>query len=206
MTAMAKAAEAGGAVGLRINGPEDIAAVRVASDLPIIGLLKRSYPGSPIEITPTYAEAAEIAAARADMIAIDATGRARPGGETLKTLIERIHENLGLPVLADCAAVEDALAAAEVGADAVASTLSGYLDRKVQPPDDPDLDMIVRLVPRCPVPVIAEGRFKTPGQVAAALRAGAHAVVVGTAITNPREITQAFVRAIRLQTRPPGNA
>jgi putative N-acetylmannosamine-6-phosphate epimerase len=197
MTAMARAAEAGGAIGLRINGPEDIAAVRVASELPIIGLLKRSYPDSPIEITPTYADAAAIAAARADVIAIDATGRRRPDGETLEALIARIHDNLGLPVLADCAGVDDALAAAKFGADAVASTLSGYLDRSVPPPDDPDLEMILKLAPRCPVPVIAEGRFKNPDQVAAALRAGAHAVVVGTAITNPREITRLFAEATR---------
>jgi putative N-acetylmannosamine-6-phosphate epimerase len=197
MAAMAKAAEAGGAVGLRINGPDDVRAVRAASALPIIGLYKRAYDASPIEITPTFAEAAAIAKAGADIIAVDATGRPRPDGSSLPALIARIHAALGLPVLADCAGVDDALAAAAAGADVVASTLSGYLDRAVPPPEDPDLDLILRLAPRCPVPVIAEGRFKMPGQVAAALRAGAYAVVVGTAITNPREITRWFVQATR---------
>jgi putative N-acetylmannosamine-6-phosphate epimerase len=46
------------------------------------------------------------------------------------------------------------------------------------------------------VPIIAEGRFDTPDLVAEAFRRGAHAVVVGTAITNPREITRKFIRAI----------
>jgi putative N-acetylmannosamine-6-phosphate epimerase len=71
----------------------------------------------------------------------------------------------------------------------------------VAPPDEPDLEMILRLAPRCPVPLIAEGRFTTPGQVAAALRAGAYAVVVGTAITNPGEITRRFAEATRLESR-----
>jgi N-acylglucosamine-6-phosphate 2-epimerase/N-acetylmuramic acid 6-phosphate etherase len=201
MAAMAGAAEAGGAVGLRVNGPDDVRAVRAASRLPIIGLYKRAYAGSPVEITPTFAEAAAVAEAGADIIALDATGRVRPDGSSLEALIARIHAELRLPVLADCATPDDALAAEALGADAVASTLSGYLDRAVPPPEDPDLEMILRLAPRCAVPVIAEGRFKDPGQVAAALRAGAHAVVVGTAITNPGEITRWFARATKPESR-----
>ena len=83
----------------------------------------------------------------------------------------------------------------------MASTLSGYLDPTVPPPAEPDLDMVLRLAPRCPVPVLAEGRYGTPDEAAAAIRAGAHAVIVGTAITNPREITRAFVRALRAEPR-----
>jgi glycosyltransferase involved in cell wall biosynthesis len=51
------------------------------------------------------------------------------------------------------------------------------------------------LVSAIPAPVVAEGRFDTPELVAEAFRRGAHAVVVGTAITNPREITRRFVQA-----------
>ena len=52
------------------------------------------------------------------------------------------------------------------------------------------------LAQRLRVPVIAEGRIKTPAQTRAALDRGAFAVVVGTAITNPREITRRFAEAL----------
>jgi N-acylglucosamine-6-phosphate 2-epimerase len=196
MAVMAKAAAAGGAAGLRMNGPDDIGAARTVTDLPIIGIFKRRYDRSPIEITPTFEEAAQIAAAGAAMIALDATGRPRPDGVTLAALIGRIHERLGLPVLADIGRLDDGEPAAAAGADAVATTLSGYLDPAVPPPGEPDLDLVAALAYRLRVPVIAEGRIKTPGQARAALDRGAFAVVVGTAITNPREITRWYVQAL----------
>lgn len=197
MRAMALAAEAGGAVGLRMNGPDDIRAAREAVRLPIIGIHKRRYKGSPVEITPTYEDAAAVAAAGAAMVAVDATDRPRPGGVSLVDLIARIHERLGLPVLADCAALADGLAAEQAGADAVATTLSGYVDPAVPPPEDPDLDLVEALARAVRIPVIAEGRLRSPAQARAALDRGAYAVVVGTAITNPREITRWYVRALR---------
>ncbi len=197
MAAMAMAAAGGGAVGLRMNGPEDIRAARALTDLPIIGIFKRRYPNAPVEITPTFTEAAEIAAAGATIVALDATGRLRPDGSTVAALIARIHGELGLPVLADVAGVPDGAAAASAGADAVATTLSGYIDPPVPPPDEPDLTLVAALAERLRVPIIAEGRVKSPAQARAALDCGAYAVVVGTAITNPREITRSFARALR---------
>ena len=196
MAAMAMAAAAGGAAGLRMNGPEDIRAACAVTDLPIIGIFKRRYPNAPIEITPTFAEASEIAAAGAAIIALDATGRMRPDGSTVAALIARIHGELHLPVLADVAGVPDGAAAASAGADAVATTLSGYVDPAIPPPDEPDLALVGALAGRVRVPVIAEGRIKSPAQARAALDRGAFAVVVGTAITNPREITRWFTRAL----------
>lgn len=197
MAAMAKAAEVGGAAGLRMNGPEDIRAAREITSLPIIGLFKVRHGGSPVEITPTFADAAAVARAGADVIALDATGRPRPDGRSVDDLIRDIHGHLGLPVLADVAGIADALAAQDAGADAVATTLSGYLDPTVLPPEDPDLALVEALAGRLSVPVIAEGRIKTPAQAREALARGAFAVVVGTAITNPREITRWFVRAMK---------
>lgn len=197
MAAMAKAAEAGGAVGLRMNGPEDIRAAREITRLPVIGLFKVRRGGSPVEITPTFAEADAVARAGADVIALDATGRPRPDGRSLADLIRDIHEHLGLPVLADIAGIAHALAAQDAGADAVATTLSGYLDPTVPPPDEPDLELVEALAGRLRVPVIAEGRVRTPAQAREALARGAFAVVVGTAITNPREITRWFVGVMK---------
>jgi putative N-acetylmannosamine-6-phosphate epimerase len=195
MTAMARAAAEGGAGGIRANGPADIAAIRAAVSLPLIGLLKREDPGFPVIITPDFSAAQAVAEAGADIVALDATGRPRGGGADLADLIRRIHDELCLPVMADCASVADGVAAAGLGADYVASTLSGYTDGG-PPGDAPDLALVAALVERCGgVPVVAEGRFTTPAQVAAAFACGAHAVVIGTAITDPRAITRRFVAA-----------
>lgn len=196
MAAMARAAAAGGAVGVRIDGPDDVRAVRAAVTLPIVGLYKRPTGGSPVVITPTFADAAAVAAAGADIIALDGTGRPRPDGVALETLIGRIHAELGRPVLADVGDLADGLAAVAAGADAVATTLSGYLDAAQPPPEEPDLDLVEALARRLQVPVIAEGRIRTPQEARMAMARGAFAVVVGTAITNPREITRRFVAAL----------
>jgi putative N-acetylmannosamine-6-phosphate epimerase len=42
---------------------------------------------------------------------------------------------------------------------------------------------------------VAEGRFNSPDLVRQGFEAGAFAVVVGTMITNPREITRMFIKA-----------
>lgn len=196
MAAMARAADEGGAAGIRANGGPDIAAIRKSTRLPIIGLKKVVVPGYEVYITPHFESAAEVAAAGADLIAIDGTGRPRPGADDLAGLIRRIHAELGKPVLADCATLEEAVYAASVGADAVATTMSGYTEETrdvscFQP------DLVRAFVQAVSVPVIAEGRIWTPEEAVAALDAGAHAVVVGSAITRPQEITRRFSNAIR---------
>lgn len=195
MAAMARAAEAGGAVGLRANGAEDVAAIRAVTRLPIVGIVKRWEKAFPVYITPDFASAAAVAAAGADLIAIDATSRPR-NGEPLPELIGRIRGELRRPVFADVATLEEGEAAAALGADCVATTLSGYTDETAASKSGPDLDLVRALASRLKVPVIAEGRYDTPELAAAALKAGAHAVVVGTAITNPREITRRFAAAV----------
>ncbi|NNG03380.1 MAG: hypothetical protein HKM95_04685, partial [Inquilinus sp.] len=126
-------------------------------------------------------------------VALDATFRPRRGPPPAE-LIALVRDELGLAVLADVATEAEGLAAAEAGADYVATTLSGYTGDSTPGPE-PDIDLVARLAGRLAVPVIAEGRLWTPEQAAAAFAAGAHAVVVGTAITNPREIARRFAAA-----------
>src|SRR5215213_8169358 len=73
MAAMARAAKEGGAGGLRVNGVEDIAAVRHAVDLPIIGIEKQKHPDYGILITPNFEAAQRIAEAGADILALHGT-------------------------------------------------------------------------------------------------------------------------------------
>jgi len=195
MSAMARAAEAGGAKGIRANGVEDVAAIRAVTALPIIGISKVWDERFPVYITPDFENAARIAQAGADIIGIDATPRPR-NGEPVERLIARIGTELGREVFADVATLEEGRAAYAYGATYVATTLSGYTDETAfRRRAGPDLDLLSALVAALPVPVVAEGRFDTPDLVAEAFARGAHAVVVGTAITNPREITRRFVQA-----------
>src|SRR5438876_1167997 len=93
--------------------------------------------------------------------------------------------------LSDLATLDEALAAADAGADFVLSTMRGYTD-DTWGVDQFDLHFIEELVRHSPVPVIAEGKIETPEQASAALAAGAYAVVVGSAITRPVTIARRF--------------
>lgn len=182
IAAIAQAALNQGAVGVRIDTPAHISAVRQRSLAPIIGLWKQQLAGYEVYITPQFHHAAEIARAGADIIAIDATLRNRPGGETVATLIERIHEELGKQVLADVDTIDAAIAAEAAGADLVATTLYGYTAR-TNHLCAPGFDLLTQLIERLDIPAICEGGISSPQLARHALDLGAYAVVVGTAIT-----------------------
>ncbi|MFD1254076.1 Putative N-acetylmannosamine-6-phosphate 2-epimerase [Devosia equisanguinis] len=192
MGAMALAARDGGAVGIRANGPADIAAVKAAG-LPVIGIHKVFSEQYPVYITPDFAAAEAIVAAGAEVVALDCTERPRDG-EPPAVLIRRIREELGAEVFADISTLREGLAAADWGAHYVATTLSGYTEATEPKPEEPDLRLLEALARKLAVPVVAEGRYNSPELVRQGFEAGAHAVVVGTMITNPREITRAFVK------------
>jgi N-acylglucosamine-6-phosphate 2-epimerase len=194
MALMARAAEAGGARGIRANGADDVAAIRAVTTLPIIGINKLGDPGG-VFITPTFESAVGIVAAGADLIALDGTTRPRPDGQTLHRQIERIHDELGVPVVADVDTLDAGLAARDAGADLVATTLSGYTEASASA-HGPDVELVRQLAARLDCPVIAEGRIRTDEDVRAVCDAGAYAVVVGTAITNPMQITAHLAGAI----------
>ncbi|MBB6673301.1 N-acetylmannosamine-6-phosphate 2-epimerase [Cohnella nanjingensis] len=197
MASMAVAAEEGGAVAIRANTPRDIAAIKRKSALPVIGLYKKHYPGSEVYITPTLQEIREIAEAGADLLAFDATQLPRPDGRSLQEFVAAIR--LAYPhlrLVADISTYEEGVAAMALGVDLVSTTLSGYTSYSTQQ-EQPDIDLVSRLAALRRTPVLAEGRIWTPEECIACLRLGAHAVVVGTAITRPQEITKRFVQAIR---------
>jgi N-acylglucosamine-6-phosphate 2-epimerase len=195
MARMAVAAQAGGAVAIRANTPVDIAAIRAAVDLPIIGLNKVDLPGFDVYITPTVGDAQQVAAAGADLIAVDATQRPRPDFADLAAFFAAVHAATGRPILADVSTVEEGLAAEAAGADLVSTTMSGYTPYSPQLPG-PDLAIVRALAQQLKIPLLAEGRYHTPELALGALAAGATAVVVGSAITMPQDITRRFVRAL----------
>jgi N-acylglucosamine-6-phosphate 2-epimerase len=195
MAAFARCAELGGAVAIRANGARDVRAVRQAVSLPIIGINKRRNPRYSVYITPTFESARQVVRAGAQIVALDATHRTRQGKLSPEALIRRIREELGVLVMADIDTLEEAQAAEASGADMIATTLAGYTEQRERTLGA-DLDLVSALAARLRVPVICEGRLAAPSDVRAAFEAGAYAVVVGTAITNPIAITQAFVAAL----------
>ena len=78
VAAMALAAEQAGAVALRIEGLANLQAVRPLVTVPVIGLIKRDLPDSPVRITPWLEDIDALAQGGADIIAIDGTQRQRP--------------------------------------------------------------------------------------------------------------------------------
>ena len=203
ISAMALAAERQGAVGVRINGPENIRATRARVSIPIIGIHKVVTPNSPVYITPTRQVAEHLRDCGADIIALDATHRPRPDGVAIGPLLTQLRATLGIPVMADIAREEEGLAAAEAGADLVATTLAGYTDETRGTPL-PALDLVDRLVRALDgvgqPGVVCEGGIETPAQVAHCFALGAFAVVVGTAITGIEPLARRFIAAA---LRPP---
>ncbi len=194
MGKMALAAKQGGAVGIRANSVEDIREIKKAVDLPIVGIIKRDFDESDIYITPTKEEVQSLIDASCDMIAIDATLRNRPNGDTLNELVELVHQN-GKLAMADISTEEEAFNAQKVGFDCVSTTLSGYTDYSPQQ-KDPDFKLVKRLVKKLSIPVIAEGRIALPEHAARMRKLKPHAIVIGSAITRPHLITKSFYKAI----------
>lgn len=194
MARMARAAQAGGAVGIRANSPVDIAAIRAETPLSLIGLWKVEIPGYDIYITPTLESAQAVANAGADIIALDATMRPHPEGDTA-SFIRHVTSATGKPVLADISTDEEAYAAQEAGAAFISTTMSGYTPYSPQQLA-PDFDLVRRLAGKLQVPLIAEGRIATPQQAREFLDLGAWAVIVGGAITRPQQIAARFVKAL----------
>jgi len=194
IAAFAKAAELGGAVGVRVRDPENVRAVAAATRLPIIGLTKGTYPSGAVLITPTVGDAVRLVEGGASVVALDATSRRTPGGAA--EFIRAVRSAVRCVILADCSTADEGVAAAEAGADFVATTLAGYVDPARLPPAEPDFALIAALASRARAPVIAEGRIWSPVEVRRAFECGAYAVCVGTAITRPVDIVRRFVRAV----------
>jgi len=182
IAAIAQASINQGAAGVRVDNPAHVEAVRQRVSSPIIGLWKQMILGFEVYITPQFEQARAIAQAGADVIAIDATLRDRPGGETVADLIQRIHTKLEKPVMADVDSLEAAIAAVKAGADLVGTTLYGYT-AQTKHLTPPGFDLLEQMVKNLNVPIICEGGIASAEMASRAIELGAFSVVVGTAIT-----------------------
>jgi N-acylglucosamine-6-phosphate 2-epimerase len=182
VSAMAQASVIGGAAGLRIEGVENLKAVRPNVTVPIIGIVKRDLLDSEVRITPFIEDVRALQEAGADIIAIDATDRHRP--VSVAALVEEIHR-VGCLAMADCSSLEEGLYCKSMGVEIIGSTLSGYTTDVT--PTEPDFDLVTQLQAQgCTV--MAEGRYNSPQLARKAIELGAHCVTVGSAITRVEHI------------------
>lgn len=185
----------GGAGGLRANGADCIAAFRRETSLPIIGIFKRFADGKP-DITPDFASAKSISDAGADIIGMDCSAGRFSASEPWRPLLSRVQQELHRPVLADIASLDEALAAEQAGADAVATTMFGYTPETTGQRSI-SWTLVEQLVKSVKIPVIVEGHIRQPEEVRRAFDLGVFAVVVGAAITQPESITARFIAGMQ---------
>ena len=198
MYLMARAAKQAGARMIRTSSVRDIVEIKEETGLPVIGLIKREYPGYTGRITMTMREVDECVQAMADIVSIDCTFNERGDGLTPDEFLRQVKEKYpNIIIMADCATLEEAVAAYEAGADLVGSTMNGYTPQTRDCKGDPNYELVRQMVAALPCPVIAEGRVHTPEQARKMLEIGAWAVVVGGAITRPLEIANRFMAAVK---------
>lgn len=195
MIAMMQSVVKGGAAALRVAGVRDVINAKKLFNIPVIGITKPEVipPNwrEIVYITPTIKDAKDLIQAGADIIALDGTSRPR-GENNLKQIIKFIKINKKI-VMADVATLSEGINARLLGADIVSTTLSGYTTESPETSAEPDFELLKGLVNSVDCPVILEGRIWQPEQVDKAFELGAHAVVIGSAITRPQLITKKFV-------------
>ena len=193
MDLMALAAAAGGACGIRASGVRDIIAIKKRVNLPIIGLIKAHYGDCNVFITPTLKEVKALCEAGVDVLATDATFRDRPNGEKLEDIVKFVRENYpNIELFADTARVEEAIVAEQLGFDYVSTTLCSYTEdtKGIKIPNLGVIDEYVSKIKKSKI--VVEGGIWEAGQLKDILEHGIDTVVIGTAITRPKEITQRF--------------
>ncbi len=194
----AKAAEMGGAKGIRSEGIEKTKKIIETVNLPVIGIIKSKFEDGYVKITGSFKDIESLVKINCNIIAIDGTFRKREGLNGPE-FIKEIRKNFDVIIIADVSTFEEGIACADYGADAISTTLSGYTPyTKHLNTHKPDFELLKNLVKNLSIPVIAEGRYNKPEFAAQAIRLGAWSVVVGTAITRPRIITKWFVDSIEL--------
>lgn len=196
MAAFARAAQEGGAAGIRATGADNISAIKQRIDLPIIGINKQFSDTYDVYITPTWEAAREILEVGIDVIALDATSRPRPGGEQVADILARIRQEYPeVLVMGEISTLDEARAILPLGFDLISTTLAGYTVESAKVAQTA-VGLVRDIRAITDTPVVAEGKVRTEQDALDLLDAGALCVVVGTSITRPEIITSRYVSAL----------
>ena len=136
---------------------------------------------------------------------MDCTDRMTLEGTKAWELLPKVKEAIPEAItFADVSNYEEAKRAAELGADIVAPTLCGYTEYTADRscPDYREFARMCRDLGE-DVHMMMEGHLNTPEDAMKCIYLGAHAVVVGSAITRPHLTAKRFVD---LLGRYPGDA
>lgn len=199
MGRMARAAAEGGAMGIRANTKEDIEEIKKNVNLPILGIVKKNFKDCAVYITPTLAEVSQLVEAGTEIIAMDATGAKRPGGEDIDEFYRKVRRCFPDQLLmADCSTVEEALHADSLGFDFIGTTLVGYTEQSSKYHiEENDFEIIRKIIGSVNHKVIAEGNIDTCEKAKRVIELGCYSVVVGSIITRPQLITRKFANALQ---------
>lgn len=192
---MARAALWAGAVGIRANSPRDIRLIKSEIDLPIIALYKMWFENTDVFITPTLDGCRQLIEAGADIIALDCTFQINHEGKRAIELLPRLKKAYpDVLVFADVSTIEEAREAVRLGADIVAPTLYGYT-KETAHIEGADYRMFGEFCRELneDAYVFMEGHIYTPEDAMKCIFLGAHAVVVGGAITRPHLTAKRYV-------------
>ena len=199
MGRMAKAAYEGGAKGIRANSVSDIKEIKSIVPLPVIGIIKKQYPGTEVYITPSMNEIDALHEIGVEIIALDATDQSRPNHKSLESFYNEIRKKYpDQRLMADCSTFEEAVRADRLGFDFIGTTMVGYTKQSSNLKiDENDFEILRTILSKVKHPVIAEGNINTPEKLKRVLELGAFCAVVGSAITRPQLITKSFADAIK---------
>lgn len=195
MHLMAKAAKEGGADAIRCNYVSDINSIKSETGLPTIGIIKAVYPDSGVYITPTLTEVkALLEETETEVVALDATLRPRPNGERLEDLVDYILTNKpSVEIMADISNMDEAKYADTLGFDYIGCTMRSYTE-STKGIAIPDYEFIADMVQNLHAKIIAEGGIWEADQLEKVWAAKPYAVVIGSAVTRPKDITARFRR------------
>lgn len=195
----AKAAELGGASAIRSEGIAKTKMILKTVNIPVIGLVKSKFPDQSVCITRSLRSVEALVRIGCKIIAIDGTFR-KKGNFTGPEFINFVVNKFDCKVMADISSVEEALECHDAGAHYIGTTLSGYVPgQKPSSHDEPDYELVSKLVSLKLSPIIAEGRIQNGEQAKKLIDLGVWAVVIGTAITRPRLVVQKIVNQINLE-------
>lgn len=160
----------------------------------MIGLYKQWNKGTDVFITPTLEAARKVYEAGAEIIALDCTEQITTAGRPAYELLPIVKREFpDAMTFADVSTYEEAARAVEMGADIVGPTLYGYTEATKQI-EEPNLREFARMCRDFgdEVYMVMEGHIYSPEDAIKCLYLGAHAVVVGSAITRPHLTTKRF--------------